>query len=653
MRWRDLTLKQKTFGSSAVVVALMLIVGLITYSGMRQVQANYKQAVSKEYEQALLLLQLQLAAAKQQYSITKSISFASQADSKDYELALAQMRAGLSELDQLAPAASNDTAGIKRNAERFQQASARARAALDSGQSDAALDILGGELSEASQGQTELLDKLSAQAMKNAKDSIERVEGAADRTVYQVSLILLLVSLAVIALATLIVRGVSGPLRQIVRLTSSVADGDLDVALHQTKDRTEISTLLYSFNHLVEGLRGLTRSIESIAHGDLRVTIEPRSDRDTLALALRDMVQSLYSIVSKVRHSSEQVKNIYLSMNLTGSGAQLERDNEMVTSAVQDMASVVEELSTNIRAIAKNVESQAGSVTQTTAAIEQMAARMQRIAEGTNNLTQLVDTARGVVREGRQSVEQASQGMREIDSSIGTTAETIQELGQRAAAIGHIVEVINTISDQTNLLALNAAIEAARAGAHGLGFGVVAEEVRKLSERTVQSAEEIAELIDGVQKGVAQAAKQMGRSTELVSEGLKQSGNVVAALGQIETVVSNVAETSTRIDGVIIEQTAGIEQVLKATQQLTLITYEIQAGSQEQAVSTGEIVKAVERVRDAAERNVKLSQHLSTAGRSVLTQTERLEEAVSVFHLSNGSVHTPVHHSAAVTMSGK
>src|SRR5438270_12298024 len=119
--------------------------------------------------------------------------------------------------------------------------------------------------------------------------------------------------------------------------------------------------------------------------------------------------------------------------------------------------------------------------------------------------------------------------MREINTSITTTADTIQELGERASAIGRIVEVINTISDQTNLLALNAAIEAARAGEHGLGFGVVAEEVRKLSERTAQSAEEITKVVNDVQNCATQASKQMKFSTELVREGLAQSGNLVAS----------------------------------------------------------------------------------------------------------------------------
>jgi methyl-accepting chemotaxis protein len=632
MRWGDLSIRKKTIGGSAVVVVLLLAVAFITYRGMNQVQASYKQAVENEYKQALSVLQLQLASAKQQYLISKAISFGTKDDIKKCELAAIETERKLETLDQMVGADNKELQELKKRTERFQQASSNARTKYDQGQTDAALDILAGDLDAASREQTDLLDLLSIDAVNKAGDSVHRARVAADNTALGVYLLLFFAVIAAIGVALLVIYSITRPLNQIARLTSSVADGDLNIELQQTEENTEMGRLFSSFKHLVEGLRSLTVSIEQISKGDLGVMIEPRSERDTLALALRDMVHSLYSIVSKARAGSDQVKNI--SVNLAESGQQLESDSETVAVAVQNMASVIEELSTNIRAIAKNVESQATGVTETSVSIQQMAMGLQRIAESTKHLTQLVSTARGVVGDGRHSVEQASEGMREINNSITTTAETIKELGERATAIGRIVEVINTISDQTNLLALNAAIEAARAGSHGLGFGVVADEVRKLSERTVQSAEEIAVLIDGVQKGVAQAAKQMGRSTDLVSEGLGQSAKVVNALGQIETVVASVAHTSTNIDSIILEQSAGTEQVLTAIKSLTVITHEIQAASQEQAISTGEIVKSVERVRNTTERNAQLSEQLSLAGRSVLAQSQRLEEAVSVFRLS-------------------
>ncbi|KAF0248972.1 MAG: methyl-accepting chemotaxis protein [bacterium] len=127
----------------------------------------------------------------------------------------------------------------------------------------------------------------------------------------------------------------------------------------------------------------------------------------------------------------------------------------------------------------------------------------------------------------------------------------------------------------------------------------------------------------------------MGLSTDLVNEGLTQSSRVVSALSQIEVVVDSVSTTSNYIDGVIIDQSTGTEAVLKATQELTIVTHEIQSASQEQSISTTEIVKSVERVQSAAERNTKLSEQLSIAGREMLLQSEQLEVAIGVFRLTS------------------
>ncbi|MBI4854632.1 MAG: DUF3365 domain-containing protein [Acidobacteria bacterium] len=422
------------------------------------------------------------------------------------------------------------------------------------------------------------------------------------------------------------------PMNALVNTTSELAKGNLIEVTELKNRKDEIGNLAESMNQVINYLKQAARVADKIADGDLSLQIETQSATDTFGEAFKKMLQFLRTVASKVKISSNQVKEV--SNTLAKSGQQLQKDTETVAAAVQDMASVVEELSTNIRLIANSVEAQASSVSETTTSIQQMSTRMQRIAAGTKDLTQLVSSARGVVKDGIESVGQASNGIREIHKSINSTADTIYGLGEHAAAIGRIVEVINSIAEQTNLLALNAAIEAARAGQHGLGFGVVAEEVRKLSERTTESAEEIGALIAGVQKDVAQAAKQMGLSTDLVNEGLTQSSKVVSALSQIEVVVDSVSTTSNYIDGVIIEQSVGTEAILKATQELTIVTHEIQAASQEQSISTAEIVKSVERVQSAAERNTRLSEQLSTASREVLLQSKDLEVAIGVFRLT-------------------
>ncbi|MEW6729767.1 MAG: HAMP domain-containing methyl-accepting chemotaxis protein [Acidobacteriota bacterium] len=635
MKWQNFTLKQRTFSGIAIIGLLLLGIGIITSYGMWQAQTAYQQATTTEYHQAVTILEVQLAAAKQQAFLTKAILLGTKADSEQYQKVDVEMTDKISELDRLLRGGEINTEKLKNNIETFRQLSAQANREIDKGQAEAAIKILLDDLDRVSQEQTEILKLLSKQAINKANFNITQAQQVASSTTSQVYILIVFALIAAIVVGILIVYTVTNPLKKTVYLTQALAEGNLNISLARSQEKTEIGDLLRAFHSLVAGLQELTISIEQIAEGDLGLIVKPRSGNDTLAVALAGMVRSLYGIVAKVRASSERIKTI--SMELADSGQQLEHDSESMVGVVQNMAVALEELSMNISSIAKNMESQSSSITETTATMQQMATRMQQISHSTQALSQLADTARDVVKDGQQAVEHAASGIKQINSSIVTTAQTVHGLGEHAVAIGRILEVINHISDQTNLLALNAAIEAARAGAHGLGFGVVAEEVRKLSERTAQSADEIAKLIGDVQKGVKLASAQMERSTELVMEGLNQSDKVVHALSQIDVVVGNVALTTKDIATVIIEQSASTEQVLQAIQHLNLITQEIQAASEEQAASTKELVQATQDMRMAAERNAKLSEQLALTGKTVLTESKHQEAAVGVFRLTNDS----------------
>lgn len=436
--------------------------------------------------------------------------------------------------------------------------------------------------------------------------------------------------------AALLIHNITKPLQQLTRLIDGISKGKLDnVVITERQD--EIGNLVKAMADMIGYLQEMANVTDSVAEGLLDVVINPRSEKDVFGHSLKKMVLSLQGIVAKVHISSEEVKNINNTMNLVNAGQQLEIDSEVVANDVVTIVAAVEELSNNIRAVARNVTTQASNVIEIHQSVQQMVKQVNNVNQNTNNLVNVTVNAQTIVSNGQLSGKNAMKGMQEINTSINQTSSTITKLGQQAQSIEKILQVINSISDQTNLLALNAAIEAARAGSHGLGFGVVAEEIRKLSDRSSQSAEDIAKLIADIQRDVKETIKNISSATLLVEEGSKQFTSVENSFNHIDIAVGTILDTVKEIDGIILEYAAKAEQILTATQDLIAITQELEVATQEQAASTNEIVRSVQRVSTTAKRNTTLSEHLSSSGGKMLLQLRNLESAINVFQIHKKS----------------
>jgi methyl-accepting chemotaxis protein len=240
------------------------------------------------------------------------------------------------------------------------------------------------------------------------------------------------------------------------------------------------------------------------------------------------------------------------------------------------------------------------------AGIEQVAARAQDVAGATAQ-------TRTTAEHGAAAVRQTVTGMADIKQVVSDAAGTVQELGGLGSRIGAVVETIDDIAEQTNLLALNAAIEAARAGEHGKGFAVVADEVRKLAERSQKETKAIAALIREVQEGTTKAVVSMERGAERVEAGTAQAAEAGEALDAILRGVEQTASQVTEIASAAQEMAARGRDVTEAIDLIAGEALGVQATASEMAGSAGGVGQAVEEIALVAGDTTAATDEVSSA----------------------------------------
>ena len=201
--------------------------------------------------------------------------------------------------------------------------------------------------------------------------------------------------------------------------------------------------------------------------------------------------------------------------------------------------------------------------------------------------------------------------MSEIQQVVATAASKVEELGHLGEKIGAVVETIDDIAEQTNLLALNAAIEAARAGEHGRGFAVVADEVRKLVERSQRETKSIAELIRAVQAGTRDAVGAMEEGSAKVEQGSAKADEAGVALGQILQAVEATVSQVTQIATAAQEMATGAQDVVGAMDGISAVVEENSADPEQMAAQAGQMTTSIQSITAVSVENSALTEGVS------------------------------------------
>ena len=323
-----------------------------------------------------------------------------------------------------------------------------------------------------------------------------------------------------------------------------------------------------------------------LADGNLRVPqlpVESEDEIGSMTRAFNTMQEHLHDLISKMAATSEQVAAA--SEELTANAQQSADASVHVAETIGEVSNGMDRQLADIDGAKKNVDAVFIDITAMT--------------EKTKKVTDAAVSTSEAAKQGEMLMKDATTKMAHIETSVMNSADVVRTLGESSQQIGQIVEAISSIADQTNLLALNAAIEAARAGEHGRGFAVVADEVRKLAAESQESAEQIKERILTIQKDTAHAVSAMEEGKTEVQLGAKAIRDVGEQfqdiMGQVNDIRNQIDEISTSVNSVssgaghIVDAVDSIDSVSRRTADHTS---SISASTEEQSASNEEIAAA-------------------------------------------------------------
>jgi methyl-accepting chemotaxis protein len=439
--------------------------------------------------------------------------------------------------------------------------------------------------------------------------------------------------------STWLARFITNPLLEIVTVADKIArEGDLSQR-SVTHYQDEVGLMSDSFNQLISSLHTMAEVAEEISIGNLIVNVEPKSENDDLGNSFKKMVTSLRDTVlnvavnaAELNHSASELSDASMQARaatdqISSSMQQMAASSQEQSSVVSRTSSSVDQMARAIEGVARGAQEQSQSVSKATMVTDQISSAIRQVAQNANAVTSDSASAAEAAKNGSQIVEVTLTGMQTIKTKVGAASAKIEEMGKRSQEIGAIIETIEDIASQTNLLALNAAIEAARAGEQGKGFAVVADEVRKLAERSSLATKEIGSLIKGIQNTVSEAVQAMEESSNEVKQGVENANLAGKALTDILTATDAVNKQAAQASEATARMEIASQELVSAVDAVSQIVEQNTAATEEMAATSNEVAQSIEHISSSTEENNAEVEEISGSTEEMSAQINEVTEA--------------------------
>ncbi len=445
-------------------------------------------------------------------------------------------------------------------------------------------------------------------------------------------IIIIVACLGSIYCGLLIAKSILNPLQKVVAASKQIAEIDLP-ALSADMDalaQGDLTRDLVMSAHTV----GITSKDEI---GELAQSYDAIITRlDEVGISFRMMAANLRKTIKAVAENASNLSAA--SVQLAASANQASLATTQIAATVQQVAkgtaqqsdsvtrtaASVEKMSESIETVARGAQEQALSVSKASNITMQISSVIQQVAGNASAVTVGSASTTEAANRGSTTVQETIRGMESIKSKVGFSVQKVQEMGQRSNQIGVILETIEDIASQTNLLALNAAIEAARAGEHGKGFAVVADEVRKLAERSSLATKEIASLIKGIQKTVNEAVVAMEESAHEVEAGVSLANEAGGALHAITNAAQSVLSEAEQTTKAASKMSSASNDLVASMDSVSEVVEENTIATEAMSVASNEVSSAIENIASVSEENSAAIEEVSASAEEMSAQVEEV-----------------------------